>query len=394
MKNLSKALFLTLISLHSAGLAYADHDGGRSRRVGDADLTRFHAAKNDSDSRRKSNDHDDRDDRDDRKDSKKLLTVNCGDIITSSAKIANDLNCPNTTGFALLVEGNNISVDGNGHKITAPNAAAGLYVQGSGVSVSAFQINGISNGYGIFAYSSPAVSIRNNNVSQNQTGIMLYTDNLQMSSVSVSGNIATGNSLFGVRSGQDGSGNIDNPKIQNNDFSNSGSYAMLITASKYEVNGCDRNKLSGSTNGIYLKTGQFNIHDISLTKEDIKKIEIFVDSASFVKVSNVDLSSRIPGDSNQERIGMDLYRVSQFDIWFLAAYNNDAGLKFETENGVSPTGNIRGCNIGGQTVAGIIFVSYDTTQYGSVHMAGNAFQETGSVQNILLAGAASSLVIQ
>jgi hypothetical protein len=99
MKNLSKALLLTLISLQTAGLAYADHDSGHARRVADADLTRFHAAKKERDDRR--NDHD----RDDRRDSdRKLLNVQCGDIITSNATIANDLNCPATTGFALIIE--------------------------------------------------------------------------------------------------------------------------------------------------------------------------------------------------------------------------------------------------------------------------------------------------
>src|SRR5262249_21749264 len=67
--------------------------------------------------------------------SKKTTILQCGDVITEDTIMGNDLYCPDVTGFVLQVENDSITFDGNGHTITAPQAAAGVFVEGDSVKI-------------------------------------------------------------------------------------------------------------------------------------------------------------------------------------------------------------------------------------------------------------------
>ncbi len=310
--------------------------------------------------------------------STKTQTVQCGDTITSSITLKNDLYCPDTTGSALYIIGDNISVNGNGKKIYAPNASSGIFVQGNGNSVSGFQVNGISQGYGILAYESSGLTLSLNDFSNNLIGVMLYADQKSMSKDKVFGNVVRNSTLFAIRSGSDGAGSIIDPAISWNDFSNSGSYAMQIKASIYNISDYDYNLLFASRNGLYLSGSQINISNFSLTKHNIKETGIFIDSATNVNISGIDLSSNVTGDSNQKRMGMDLYRVQNFSINGLKSNNNDVGLKFETELGTSPHGTVSNCQFKNAVVSGVMIVSYDATSYGDLLFVNNDYSNTNN----------------
>lgn len=312
----------------------------------------------------------------------KFKTVSCGDVITESITLGNDLNCPDTTGYALKIIGDHIKVDGERHVIYAPRAVAGVYVQGTGVTLSSIRVQGVSGGSGVFAYDSPGLTLNQNSFSNNGTGIYLYAEKTVMKDVRVSRNTASKNTLFGIRTGQDGSGSIVDPYISGNDFSESGSYAMFIDASHDVLGLCERNNLTRSTNGIYLKGGVFLIHNLSLSREEIQKTAIFVDSAKSLTATNLDLSSVLPVDSNQERFGLNLYRVGSFAIRNLVSNHTDVGLKLDTDSGVSSHGSIRSCVFWNNAFAGIMIRSYDGTPYGVLDFAHNRFLENSPASKI------------
>jgi hypothetical protein len=311
-------------------------------------------------------------------------TVQCGQTITANTVIANDLNCPTTTGFALNIVGSGISVNGNGHQINAPLAAAGVYVQGSSVNVSGFVVNGVASGYGIFAYDSPGVAIIGNNTSSNNIGIMLYADNVAMKNAYVGQNESRSNALFGVRTGQSSPGSIVSPLIYQNDFSNSGSYAMYIQAASYELDGSACNRYYGSLDGIYLKDGNFYLHDFSMTSQNVQNAQIFGDTVASIQISNVDVSSNLPPQPSQQRMGVDLYCATQFTINGLTAKGNDVGLKLETQGGVSPNGTVSHCDFSKNTVSGVLVVSYDGTPYGRVTLSCDTFSEGSGAFNVFV----------
>ena len=310
----------------------------------------------------------------------KPTVVNCGDVITQSIRIANDLNCPDTTGFALSLQGDNVTIDGNGRTIYAPNALAGIYVQGKNDTVQNLKATGASQGYGLFAYDSPGLKVSRNDFSSNSVGIVLYAENTTMNNLVIVGNRADNNSNFGVRTGQDGNGSIVDPIITANSFQNSGYFAMILQATHDTLGDYEQNDLSNSQNGIDLKDGVFSLHDMDLSRFGIQKMAIFADSAASVQISNVDVSTHLTPNSNQENIGVDFYRVQSFDVRGLVCNNNDVGLKLETENGVSCTGRVIGSYFYNNNFAGIMITSYDGTPYGVLDLSTSAnwFHETSS----------------
>jgi hypothetical protein len=310
--------------------------------------------------------------------------IQCGQTLTANTDLTADLSCPNTTGFALKIIGNNITVNGHGHQIIAPQAASGIYVQGSSDTIQDIHSNGITQGSGIFAYDSPGVKIENSDFSGNETGILLDAETTDMNQVSVAGNTAQGNSMFGIRTSQEGSGIIDSPSIKNNDFSKSGSYGMYIQAQSYKVQGKDGNSFLHSLDGIYLKDGSFSILNIALGVQLIQEVEILVDSAASFQATSLDVSTQLPPQPSQERIGLDLYRVAQFDIDELFSWNNDVGLKLTTEQGVSSAGTIDNSSFFFNTVAAIMVTSFDSTPFGNVKILHPFGKETSPAVDLLI----------
>ena len=306
-----------------------------------------------------------------------LTTVNCGDVITQSIRLANDLNCPDTTGFGFTISGDNVNVDGNGHTVYAPLAVAAVFVQGNNDSLTNLKENGTTNGYGLFVYDSPSFSVTKSQFNGNSMGIVLYAENTTMNSLEVTNNQIDNNSVFGVRTGQDGNGSIIDPKIGGNTIRNSGYFAMSLQATHDTLGDCEQNDLSGSLNGIDLKDGIFYLHDLDLSGYKIPHTAIFSDSAISIQISNVNVSSHLAPQSSQENMGVDLYRVGSFTISGLTCNGNDVGLKLETESGISPTGKVSSCTFSNNAFAGIMITSYDGTPYGVLDLSqtSNHFSE-------------------
>ena len=321
-----------------------------------------------------------------------LTTIACGDVITTSITVGNDLNCTDS-GFALRIIGNNIVVNGNGHKISAPNAAAGIYVEGNTDTVANFSVQG-TQGYGLMAYNASHVQILSNNFSYNSIGIMIYADNGDTTAPIIRSNIAMYNSFAAIRTYSDVPGSITNPLIQYNDFRFSGNYAIYVKAKSYTISGSDQNNLSGSQNGYYLKDGDFKIQNLTMINQLISKRHFFADSAQSVSFNAVDVSTIAPASLTQERAGIDLYRVQNFSLNEVRAYNHDVALKLETENGISPQGVIHECLFGNDKFAGVYIVSYDNTHYGTIKFVEDNFKLVSGVPNIVLnANTVANIVI-
>ena len=301
------------------------------------------------------------------------VALQCGAVVTVNTQMTQNLDCPNETGFAVMVVGDGITLDFANHTLTAPQAGAGIFVQGSNNTVMRARIQGVRP-YGIFAYNSPGLQIVANDTSSNQVGIEVYTDSVLASNILIQGNVSRSNEAYGVRIGQGGSGTIVNPVITDNDFSNSGSFAMAIEAALYELDGRSmKNDYSNSEGGIFLVGGSFFIHHLSFPEYNLTKTQILATNAESVSLYSVDVSNRLAQISSGEHTGADLYRVGLFDLKFITSDNNDAGIRLQTEQGVSPTGNIQCSAFTNYYHAGVSVISYDGTPFGSIGFGGNFF---------------------
>jgi parallel beta-helix repeat protein len=93
----------------------------------------------------------------------------CGALITSDVRLENDLAC---SGNALLVTGDDITIDLNGHTLAGVGAGNGITVTAShGVTI----FGGIVKGFlsGIFASNSAGLVVRDNEFSANREAMLL-----------------------------------------------------------------------------------------------------------------------------------------------------------------------------------------------------------------------------
>lgn len=317
------------------------------------------------------------------------VVLQCGQVITANTVLGADMNCAGYTGFALKIEGNGIKFNGNGHKIIAPQALAAIYVQGSNNTITGVTANGVVNGAGLNAYDAPGLVVQENNFSGNEEGILVWAENTSMSNILIFGNIIQNSSLFGIRTGWDTNGQIIQPEIVMNDLSNTGGYALYIQAQQYNMGPQDFNVLYNSLNGIYLKGGNFSISNVSMTQQQIQQVEFFIDSALSVNVSNLDVSTVLPGQPSQQHIGLDLYRCAQFNINGLFSQNEDVGLKLETDSGVSPTGTAKNCTFLKENVAAVMITSYDGTPYGIIDVLNSVYLASSQSISLLVSGGTS-----
>ena len=309
--------------------------------------------------------------------------VQCGDIITQSIRLKHDLNCSGETGFALAVMGDNIHIRGEGHTIYAPNAVAGIFVQGKNVAVTGVRVKGVANGDGIFAYDSANLRIARSQFSSNDTGILLYSENVAMEKPLIIHNRSTQNSEFGIRTGQAQTGSIVDPKIEVNDFSDSGSYAIYIQATHAILDYTQSNNLlCRSQGGYYLKDGTFDVRGFSFQGQDIQKSVIFVDSAKSIKLENIDASTGVAPNKSEEHVALTLYQTQSFKVKNLVTDGQDVGVYISTENGIATEGSIRHSSFKLNTSAGIKIESLDGTQFQGIKLRRNDFAEKAPALNI------------
>jgi parallel beta-helix repeat protein len=138
-----------------------------------------------------------------------LATLACGAQITSDVRLDNDLTC---AGNALLVAGNDIRIDLNGHTLTGNGSGNGITISASdGVTIFGGSVKGFQSG--IFAGGSTHVVIRDNEFSAtNQAVLLQATTGSVIKHNTVTGNLSRG---FMVRPNLTGTLSTDNVVIGN-----------------------------------------------------------------------------------------------------------------------------------------------------------------------------------
>lgn len=160
--------------------------------------------------------------------------VACGSVVTENTILASDLDCSGITDTAVTIGADNITFDGGGHRIIAPNAARAIGGGGrKNLTIKNFDLSGSGTGSGIemggiqdsvvenitasgrvygmiFRYANRNLLLRNNNASGNVVGIAVAGTTITLTGNTVADN-ARGmdlydGSAFFVPSGNDFSG--------------------------------------------------------------------------------------------------------------------------------------------------------------------------------------------
>jgi len=194
-------------------------------------------------------------------------SLSCGQVITTSVKLSANLDCASD---GLLIKGDNIVLDLNGHTITGPGPSAskigvsiaandGVQIIGSG-TIQGFQagvldsggqkntitnVNFDGNQIAIFLTGTTGADIETNMITNNQIGLAAHS----ASKTTFKENVLTKNDLAGVTMVNSGDNNIDTNIIKeskNGIFNDAQSVGNQITTNTVMDNsGVDLNNGNG-----------------------------------------------------------------------------------------------------------------------------------------------------
>jgi parallel beta-helix repeat protein len=214
-------------------------------------------------------------------------TPACGSTITSAGSVIifdGDMVCdPGFSGAALTVRADNVTVDGAGFAIVAPEAGCAVCLDGaSGCTASNINASGIGGvGYGIRLTNTSNNLITNNVVHGRHMGIyMTGTDNYN----TISDNDLSGNN-YGIADGY--SSNRPSNAYTNNDVSASNTWGIVL--SYQEGLSLGGNVFTGSANGLKIShTSGFTLDGITFA--DIPGTALQLEAVENATVTNIDAS--------------------------------------------------------------------------------------------------------
>jgi parallel beta-helix repeat protein len=194
-------------------------------------------------------------------------SLSCGQVITTSVKLSANLDCASD---GLLVQGDNIVIDLNGHTIQGPGPSAskigisvaandGVQITGSG-TITGFQAGVLASGardtvisnvnfegdqIAIFLTGTSGANIQNNMITNNQIGMAAHS----ATETTFKENVLTENDLAGVTMVNSGKNIIDTniiKKSKNGVFNDAQSVGNQITTNTVmENSGVDLNNGNG-----------------------------------------------------------------------------------------------------------------------------------------------------
>jgi hypothetical protein len=180
----------------------------------------------------------------------------CGTTITSNLTLTADVDCSGTTGTVLTVGADNLTIDGQGHAIIAPNAA-----------------------WVISTYYHSGTTIRNVDVSGSGsgTGIDVWGSNTTIENVDAS------DRGYGISSGAH---SVSNLALNNNTVRDAAYWALDLQYAS-SVTGLASNDISGSQHGISVGSNTTITGPWDLSTIPVTAIALYGDNNT---VSNVDVS--------------------------------------------------------------------------------------------------------
>ncbi len=292
--------------------------------------------------------------------------LECGDIVEAPFELTQDLDCTGFTGIALTVFGEGTEIKGNGHKIIAPNAQAGLLVLGSELEVTGFDIQGVTNGIGMLSYDVPEIKIVDNVLNDSLINLEVGFETEEPGEIEVKDNKLKGAGLFGFRAYGSGAVDFEEPYLRNNDTRNSDGYAVKISADKYELNTSDSFNIRGSRNGIYFEGGEFMIDDVDFDNHGIQENVIFVAKVEKFEAKKVDLSG-----NGQQSIGFHIYNTKTSELNNIKANGLDVGVKLAREGAGVFSSEIKNSEMKNSKTAGVMIQSYDGSIFDDVSVKNN-----------------------
>ena len=307
-------------------------------------------------------------------------TLNCGDTITVSTTLANDLHCPGAS-YAIRIQGNNIVLYGNGKKITGDGSTnAGIYVDGTDNVILGVDVEDITGGFAISGYNTSYLKVLFSTFKNNYVGLRYFNDSNTGSNIVFAGNRVS-DSYSGLMTAHSGV-TLDQPRIINNVFTTSG-MGFVVTSDSFVYDGTEQNSFFDNEIALNIqKSSNLEIKNVDFKNQDLTGVQIYLADIIVGVVENVLLGSNLTPSGQQEQIGVVAYQVRDLTVKDSSFENMDIGLGIQTDSGVSPKALIQNCSFKDSFHSGINIKSNDATALDVITGVNNLFP--GAAQNYYL----------
>lgn len=300
------------------------------------------------------------------------LEPQCGDTVVGQLRLEADLDCPNTTGTALSLTGDGSSLDGNGFRIHAPQASAGLYVSGAGVTITKIQIRDVSGGAGLFAYDTPSLTVTESDLSCNASGAQVYGENRVLSGVVFRDNRVQLTADYGLRISGATPNNVTDPLIERNDFAASDGWAMHVSAAHFSFDGSLANRVTGSMSALYLTGATHTVRNLDWSQARLRGTGVMGAEIQTFRAEDLNLAMdpahKPAGGWTQSFVA---YRVHSLEATRLQTSGADIGVWLTTDSGYSTNATVTNSVSNANAYGGVVVRAWDATAFGTLQIHHN-----------------------
>jgi hypothetical protein len=289
----------------------------------------------------------------------------CGGLADADTHFLGNVSCPNAGWAALQFSAQGKTLHGRGHSLIAPKVSLALFAMGDGLTIRDLKQSGTPNGTGLQAYNTDHLVVRDSSFRGNSVGLNVYTDAMDPQAIAIVHNDLSNNAYIGLKFNGDNGHRAANPYLAKNDISNAGYYGLWLDVSRAQLDGNWGNKFDGDNAGLMFRGGDFVVANLDLSRAGITNNEVFFNGAHSAVLVNSNLSYNAPANSMQQRVAVHFYRTLSVSVNGLAVTSGDVGVKVATDGGVIPASVvIANSRLVNETMAGIMFQSYDGTSLG------------------------------
>ncbi len=301
-----------------------------------------------------------------------LWALSCGETITESTTLTEDLDCTGHTGFALIMKGSDSTLNGNGFKIIAPNALVGVYAEGINAKVTHLEVEGGSNTIAFQAYNAKSFDLDNIKADNQRIGIDFTYDNSvpqnECGGLIVKNSSIKASSDLGIKMSARTCPGVFN--VENTSFQDSQNFAMNINIENFDYQQNRGNSFRNAQNGFLITATNVVVKNVDFSAEEIVNETMLVYNPDTVIIEDSNFSG-----TNSQGIGLHICDAKDVFIERVVSNGHDVGIKVATDTKQTNLNfNLNTLESNGS--AGLLLATLSGLPFQSVKAEFNVFNQT------------------
>lgn len=306
----------------------------------------------------------------------------CGEWIDGEVSLTEDLDCTGHAGYALVAKNTTATINGNGFSIIVPDAIAGIYAEGSSLSLNNVAIVGSESNIGIQAYNN--YFLETNNVIANDFKLGIdsvfdsYGDVGLCQGLNLQNSSFEGSVEFGVRVTAPNC--LGNVIFEGVSLENSQNYGATVNVDKFILDGLNGSSVHNSYGGFLVYAREVELRNIDFSAQDVENETMLIIGSQKVTVQNSDFS----GPEGSGGIGMHICEVDEVYIDNIVSNGHDVGVKISTGS-KQTTVTLNNSEFVENATAGLLLSELAGVPFANVYADANSIGGNGSADILVTA---------